>query len=197
MRVCRLHQPSSNWCKPKLSDSFSIPIKYAFFQSPCVWQVQNLFKEYHVRKTKSVFKAAQDVSLEFPANEIIALLGPSGSGKTTLLRLIAGLESATSGQIFFGGTYLDPSCSCQHLCCIQWNNGLQQQSVTTSMTYSLGCILQDLLVMLHIPGRMLQPSTAMLGICQHLCQLHDKHKQPCKSDTVCTMDLVSALCAKV
>ena len=66
-------------------------------------QVQNLYKEYHVRKTDTIFKAAQDVSLEFPANQIIALLGPSGSGKTTLLRLIAGLEKVTSGQIFFGG----------------------------------------------------------------------------------------------
>ena len=66
-------------------------------------QVQNLYKEYHVRKAGTIFKAAQDVNLEFPANQIIALLGPSGSGKTTLLRLIAGLEKVTSGQIFFGG----------------------------------------------------------------------------------------------
>lgn len=31
------------------------------------------------------------------------LAGPSGSGKTTLLRIIAGLESATSGRVFFDG----------------------------------------------------------------------------------------------
>ncbi|KAL3148604.1 hypothetical protein ABBQ38_014032 [Trebouxia sp. C0009 RCD-2024] len=63
-------------------------------------RVQNLFKDYQVKDT--VFKAVQDATLDFPANQIIALLGPSGSGKTTLLRLIAGLESVTSGQIFFG-----------------------------------------------------------------------------------------------
>lgn len=62
-------------------------------------RVQNLYKDYHVKDT--VFKAVQNVSLEFPANQIIALLGPSGSGKTTLLRLIAGLESVTDGQIYF------------------------------------------------------------------------------------------------
>ncbi|KAL0044447.1 hypothetical protein WJX82_007060 [Trebouxia sp. C0006] len=63
-------------------------------------RVQNLYKNYYVKDT--VFKAVQDVTLDFPANQIIALLGPSGSGKTTLLRLIAGLESVTDGQIFFG-----------------------------------------------------------------------------------------------
>jgi len=67
-------------------------------------QVQNLYKNYYVKDT--VFKAVQDVTLDFPANQIIALLGPSGSGKTTLLRLIAGLESVTDGQIFFGGDTL-------------------------------------------------------------------------------------------
>ncbi len=67
----------------------------------CLLQVQNLYKNYYVKNT--VFKAVQDATLEFPANQIIALLGPSGSGKTTLLRLIAGLESVTDGQIFFGG----------------------------------------------------------------------------------------------
>ena len=52
----------------------------------------------------TVFKAVQNATVDFPANKIIALLGPSGSGKTTLLRLIAGLESVTDGQIFFGGS---------------------------------------------------------------------------------------------
>lgn len=66
-------------------------------------QVQNLFKDYQVKD--KVFKAVQDATLDFPANQIIALLGPSGSGKTTLLRLIAGLESVTQGQIFFGGKH--------------------------------------------------------------------------------------------
>lgn len=44
-----------------------------------------------------------DVSVEIKAGEFTALLGPSGCGKSTLLRLIAGLESASDGQIFIGG----------------------------------------------------------------------------------------------
>ncbi|MET0285720.1 MAG: sulfate ABC transporter ATP-binding protein [Polyangiales bacterium] len=43
------------------------------------------------------------VSVHVETGELIALLGPSGSGKTTLLRIIAGLESADQGQVYFGG----------------------------------------------------------------------------------------------
>ena len=44
-------------------------------------------------------EAVRAIDLEIPDGQVTVLVGPSGCGKTTTLRLIAGLETATSGAI--------------------------------------------------------------------------------------------------
>jgi sulfate/thiosulfate transport system ATP-binding protein len=55
----------------------------------------------NITKHFGEFAALDDVTIEVPSGQLVALLGPSGSGKTTLLRIIAGLEHADSGSILF------------------------------------------------------------------------------------------------
>ena len=51
--------------------------------------------------------AVKDVNLEIRDKEFVVLVGPSGCGKTTTLRMLAGLESITSGQVLIGGTVVN------------------------------------------------------------------------------------------
>ncbi len=52
--------------------------------------------------------ALQDINLTLAHGKIIGLLGPNGSGKTTLIKLINGLLTPTSGEIFVNGKHPGP-----------------------------------------------------------------------------------------
>ena len=56
-----------------------------------------------LRKAFGKTVVCDDLNLDIPSGELVALLGPSGSGKTTLLRIIAGLEVPDAGSVRFHG----------------------------------------------------------------------------------------------
>jgi multiple sugar transport system ATP-binding protein len=57
----------------------------------------------NVTKMYGKSAAVDHLNLNIPDHSFITLLGPSGCGKTTTLRMIAGLETPTSGEISIGG----------------------------------------------------------------------------------------------
>ncbi len=63
--------------------------------------IKNLTKSY--QKGKTSITPLENLSLDVPRGEFLALMGPSGSGKTTLLNLIAGIDSPSDGVLEIDG----------------------------------------------------------------------------------------------
>jgi len=57
----------------------------------------------HIAKSFPGVRALEDVSLEVRAGEVHALLGENGAGKSTLMKILAGAQSADSGEILLNG----------------------------------------------------------------------------------------------
>lgn len=68
-------------------------------------EARNLVKDYRLRRgmRSSQLHAVKDVSFTLEAGRTIALVGESGSGKSTIARMLARLESPTSGRILLDG----------------------------------------------------------------------------------------------
>ncbi len=63
------------------------------------FRTDRLTKDYVTGET--IVQALRGVTLEIPRGDMVVLLGPSGSGKSTFLNIIGGLDSPTSGEVYF------------------------------------------------------------------------------------------------
>ncbi len=83
--------------------------------------------------------AVEDVSLDLPTGEVLAVLGPSGCGKSTLLRGIAGLEMLSSGAVAFDGQDLAGVPTHKRRFALMFQDGqlFPHQSVAANVGYPL------------------------------------------------------------
>ena len=83
--------------------------------------------------------AVEDVSLDLPTGEVLAVLGPSGCGKSTLLRGIAGLEVLSSGTVAYDGQDLAGVPTHKRGFALMFQDGqlFPHQSVAANVGYAL------------------------------------------------------------
>jgi ABC-type Fe3+/spermidine/putrescine transport system ATPase subunit len=91
----------------------------------------------NVTKRFGAHQALAGVSLDVATGEVVVILGPSGCGKTTLLRVIAGLESPDSGEVWLSGTKVASA----------------GQSIIPPHQRGIGFVFQDLALWPHLSVR--------------------------------------------
>jgi NitT/TauT family transport system ATP-binding protein len=65
--------------------------------------IQQVSRTFPARGTNAPTRALEPIDLTIADNDFITILGPSGCGKSTLLRIVAGLDTASSGQVLLDG----------------------------------------------------------------------------------------------
>ena len=69
---------------------------------PVALEVKGLTKRFET--PRGIVTALDDVSFSVHKRELMCVIGPSGCGKSTLVRILAGLETASEGEVLVGGT---------------------------------------------------------------------------------------------
>jgi putative ABC transport system ATP-binding protein len=84
--------------------SLQAPVQVNEFTGTPAARASHVVKVYGRGDTE--VRALDDVTVDFEAGRLTAIMGPSGSGKSTLLHCMVGLDSVTSGTVFVGDTDL-------------------------------------------------------------------------------------------
>ena len=108
--------------------AYGAPVPVAGAAKPTMIHIAGLEKRFKTRSGETV-TALTNVNLDIQENEFISVVGPSGCGKTTLLRILAGLESASSGVIQCEGAQIsgprpDVGVVFQQATLLPWNTVL-------------------------------------------------------------------------
>lgn len=69
-----------------------------------ILKAENISKIYESKEHGQTLQVLSDINLEIIKGESIAIVGASGSGKSTLLHILGGLDTPSTGSIFFNGT---------------------------------------------------------------------------------------------
>jgi ABC-type nitrate/sulfonate/bicarbonate transport system ATPase subunit len=109
-------------------------------------EIKNLSKKYinrrHVRRapddpdTEGEVTILDNLNLEFEEGEMVCILGPSGCGKSSLLRIIAGFDTATSGEVIIDNEKVDGASS-DHIFVFQQNGLLPWMTVWDNVELGL------------------------------------------------------------
>lgn len=71
--------------------------------SQSIIDIRKVSKTFITEDSSSELNVLNNIDLKIEENEFVCIVGPSGCGKSTLLRIIAGLEPATGGDVFYRG----------------------------------------------------------------------------------------------
>ena len=91
-----------------------------------VVRARGLYKEHG--EGPALVRAVDEVDLDVPAGQTVAIMGPSGCGKSTLLHLLGGLERASAGLLWLAGRRID---------------GLGERALARLRRHAVGFVFQD------------------------------------------------------
>lgn len=94
--MTKLELPSYLQQSPEVQDRFT-----RLKQRPVILEVKDLYKEFDTPHGKVT--ALKNINFKTHKREFVCVIGPSGCGKSTLIRILAGLETETSGKMLLDG----------------------------------------------------------------------------------------------